>query len=102
MNAPHQHRPASALTTVAARIVAQWTLLAGIFGIFVALVLFGQIGIVAALVGFLLVLGGVAVLPARTATVAQTVQLPLPLIPAAQADDDAVFAFADALPDPCL
>lgn len=98
MNAPHQHRPVSALTTVAARIMAQGALLAGIFGIFVALVVFGQIGVVAAIISVLLVVAGVAALPASAITVTQTLELPL----VAPAVDDGVFAFADALADPCI
>ena len=99
MNAPHRHRPAPGLTTVAARLVAQGALLAGMFAIFAALVLFGQLGVVAAIVSFLVVVAGVAMLPSNTVTVTQTIELPR--LPVAQGDD-AVFAFADALADPCL
>jgi two-component system phosphate regulon sensor histidine kinase PhoR len=89
----------SPLTLAWARIVAQGSLLAGIFGIFAALVLFGEIGAVAAIVSFLVVLAGVAVLPGSTITVSNAVELPRG---AESSGDDAVFAFADALADPCL
>ena len=92
-------QPDSRLTIMLARIVAQASLLAGIFGIFVALVLFGEIGVVAALVSFLVVVAGVAALPGSTITVTQMVELPRQ---AAAQGGDAVFAFADALADPCL
>src|SRR5690606_23419169 len=63
------------------------------------LVLFGELGPVAALVGFLVIMAGVAILPGNTITVARAVDLPRPVL---DDDDNAVFAFADALADPCL
>ncbi|WP_332698732.1 sensor histidine kinase [Devosia sp.] len=99
MDEPQFHEPMSPLTVARARVVAQGGLLAGILGVFAALVLFGEIGIVAALVSFLVVVAGVAMLPAGRITVTRTIELPRPEI---VADTGAVFAFADALADPCL
>ena len=92
-------RPISPLTVALARLAAQGGLLAGILAVFIGLVLFGEVGIVAALLGYLAILAGVLVLPGNTVTVTQMVEAPRP---AAAAADDAVFAFADALADPCL
>jgi two-component system phosphate regulon sensor histidine kinase PhoR len=89
----------SPLTVAWARIIAQGSLLAGIFGIFAALVLFGEIGAVAAIVSFLVVLAAVAVLPGSTITVTNALEPPRAT---ESSGDDAVFAFADALADPCL
>ena len=91
-------RPISPLTVALARLAAQGGLLAGILAVFIGLVLFGEVGIVAALLGYLAILAGVLVLPGNTVTVTQMVEAPRP----AAAADDAVFAFADALADPCL
>lgn len=99
MDEPQFHEPMSPLTVARARVVAQGGLLAGIAGVFAALVLFGEIGIVAALVSLAVVVAGVAMLPAGRITVTRTVELPQPQV---SADPDAVFAFADALADPCL
>jgi two-component system phosphate regulon sensor histidine kinase PhoR len=79
------------------RIAAQASLLAGVFGVFAGLVLFGEIGIVAALISFLVIVAAVAILPGGTVTVA-----PIEAPTHADRGDDAVFAFADALADPCL
>ncbi|WP_240232159.1 ATP-binding protein [Devosia lacusdianchii] len=86
------------LNVVLSRLVAQASLLAGIAGVFGGLVLFGDLGIVAAIVGFLAVVAGVAVLPTGVVTVTQTVETPRLVIAA----DTSVNTFADALTDPCL
>ncbi|MCR6670326.1 cell wall metabolism sensor histidine kinase WalK [Devosia ginsengisoli] len=99
MDEPQDSLPASRLAIALARITAQAGLLAGIFGVFAALVLFGELAPVAALVGFLVIMAGVAILPGNTITVTRTADLPRPVL---DDDDDAVFAFADALADPCL
>ncbi|WP_316358544.1 sensor histidine kinase [Devosia sp.] len=91
-------RPISPLTVALARLAAQGGLLAGILAVFIGLALFGEVGIVAALLGYLAILAAVLVLPGNTVTVTQMVETPRP----AAAADDAVFAFADALADPCL
>ncbi|QDZ13038.1 ATP-binding protein [Devosia ginsengisoli] len=99
MDEPQDSLPVSRLAIALARITAQAGLLAGIFGVFAVLVLFGELGPVAALVGFLVILAGFAILPGNTITVTRTAELPRPVL---DDDDDAVFAFADALADPCL
>jgi two-component system phosphate regulon sensor histidine kinase PhoR len=99
MDEPQPSLPASRWAIALARITAQSALLAGIFGVFAGLVLFGEIDIVAACVGFLVITAGVAVLPGKTITITRTAEAPAR---AAATDNDAVFAFADALADPCL
>jgi len=99
MDEPQLQPSASRLNIALGRVVAQTALLAGVFGLFVGLALFGEISVAAAAISFLLVVAGIAVLPSSTTTVTQTVQLS-----GQTADDDrqSVFAFADALADPCL
>jgi two-component system phosphate regulon sensor histidine kinase PhoR len=99
MDEPQFHEPMSPLTVARARVVAHAGLLAGIFGVFAALALFGEIGIVAALVSFLVVVAGVAMLPSGRTVVTRIVEPPRP---ETVSDPGAVFAFADALADPCL
>jgi two-component system phosphate regulon sensor histidine kinase PhoR len=99
MDEPQSHQPSSRLTTVLSRIVAQAGLLAGIAGVFAGLVIFGNLEIIAALIGFVAVLAGVAVLPAGVVTVTQTVEAPPRPVVVSGAS---VFVFADALSDPCL
>lgn len=91
-------RPPLRMTIIWARIVAQAGLLAAIFGVFAGLVLFGAIGIMAAMVAFLVIMAGVLLQPSGTATVTQTREEPPP--PAE--GEEAVAAFAEALADPCL
>lgn len=98
MDEPQAGLPASRLTLLLARITAQASLLAGIFGVFAALVLFGEIGMAAALVSFLVVAAGVALLPTGTITITRTLEAPY----IQPTSDDGVSAFADALADPCL
>lgn len=83
-------------TVAVARIVAQAGLLAGIFGVLGALVLFGELSLVAAIVSFLVVLAGVAILPAPSITLTRTVEVPRPQL---VSDDRTVFAVVDALAD---
>ena len=99
MDEPQASLPVSRVMLVWARVLAQGSLLAGIFGIFAALVLFGELGPVAALVSFLVVVAAVALLPASTITI--TAPLEASGAPA-RSDEDGVAAFADALADPCL
>nr|WP_314262247.1 ATP-binding protein [uncultured Devosia sp.] len=99
MDEPHFSQSASPVSVAVARLVAQAGLLAGIFGVFVALVLIGEIGAIAALVSFLVVLAGVAILPLPQLTVTRTVEV---IKPQPVSDDEAVFAVADALADPCM
>lgn len=99
MDEPQAGLPASRLTLLLARITAQASLLAGVFGLFAVLVLFGEIGLAAALVSFLVIVAGVALLPTGTITITRTLEAPR-ILPTAGEDD--VSAFADALADPCL
>lgn len=88
------------MASVAARLLAQASLLAGIFGVFVALVLFGDMRPDAAILGFVVIVLAVAMLPTGVITVTETVQAPVELIPVLPRNSH--FAFADALVDPCL
>ena len=99
MDEPQESLPVSRWSLALARVVAQGSLLAGIFGVLVALVLFGELSLVAALVSFLVIMAGAAMLPGGTITVAPTADLARPT---GAEGGDAVFAFADALADPCL
>lgn len=87
-------RPAPALT----RLVAQASLLAGVAGVFIGLVLFGDLALVPAVLGFLAVSAAVALLPVGVVTITETIVSPAAVL----ADDVPVFAFADALTDPCV
>ena len=99
MDEPQPSLPASRLTIALARITALGGLLTGIFGVLAGLVLLGEIGVVAALVAFLVITAGVAVLPGGTVTVTRAAEAPR----GRSADaDEAVWAFADALADPCF
>lgn len=103
MDEPHTSPPLSRMTVMLARLASQFALLAGIFGLFVGLVLFGHISVLAAVISFLMVLGGAALLPSSAVTVDQAPVQPLVnALPVRPSDDPAVFAFADALSDPCL
>ncbi|MET3926836.1 ATP-binding protein [Devosia sp. 2618] len=99
MDEPDISRSAPSRSIGIARIVAQSGVLAGIGGVLLALVIFGELNIVAALISLLVMVVGVAILPTRAVTVAQTVDVPGLL---ADDGDETVFAFADALVDPCL
>ncbi|KKC35395.1 hypothetical protein WH87_16655 [Devosia epidermidihirudinis] len=83
------------------RIVAQASLLAGVAGVFIALTLFGDLAIVPAILGFLAIVAAVAVIPLGVVTVTQTVPEAAPALPSVS-EDIPVFAFADALTDPCM
>ena len=99
MDEPQESLPASRWSLALARVVAQGSLLAGIFGVLAALVLFGELSPVAALVSFLVIMAGAAILPAGTITVTRATD---PTRSLGIEDDAAVFAFADALADPCF
>jgi two-component system phosphate regulon sensor histidine kinase PhoR len=98
MDEPQSRQPSSVLVTALSRIVAQAGLLAGIAGVFVGLVIFGDLHVVGALLGFAAVVAAVAVLPAGVVTVTQTVEAPRPVV----LGGNSVFVFADALSDPCM
>ncbi len=93
--------PASALTQILARLGAQSSLLAGIFGVFVALVLFGWLPVLPAIIAFLAIVAAMALLPVGVVTLTKTV--PAPAMPLLVADEQIpITAFADALTDPCF
>ncbi|MHA6692416.1 sensor histidine kinase [Devosia sp. A449] len=91
--------PVSRLTVMLARLTAHAPLLAGIGVVLLGLVLFAQLGVGAALLGFVVIIAGAALLAPATITVTPALELGRPVEASA---DDAVFAFADALADPCL
>jgi two-component system phosphate regulon sensor histidine kinase PhoR len=98
MDQPNSQQPLSLLHVALTRIVAQASLLTGIFGVFVALVLLKDLSPVGGVLGFLGVVAAIAVLPINVVTVTQTVEVPRPTpVPA-----PSVNIFADALTDPCL
>ena len=99
MDEPQFQQPVSRLTVAVARLVAQAGLLAGLFGVFAALLLFGELSLVAAIVSFLVVVAGVAIFPAPSIAITRTVEV---VQPQTVNDNSAVFAVADALADPCL
>lgn len=93
--------PASALTQILARLGAQSSLLAGIFGVFVALVLFGWLPLLPAIIAFLAIAAAMALLPVGVVTLTKTV--PAPAMPLLVANEQIpITAFADALTDPCF
>ena len=99
MDEPQTRQSLPRSSALLARVVAQAGLLAGVGGVFLALVLFGRLGIDAAIVSFLIVLAGAAVLPGNVQTITRTLEVPVPALPAPQTP---VHVFADALTDPCL
>jgi two-component system phosphate regulon sensor histidine kinase PhoR len=98
MDQPNTEASASHLQSAKVRLVAQGSLLAAVFGVFGALVLFGHLSPVGGVIGFLAVVAVVAMLPARMVTVTQTVEAPR----ATPAAVPSVGIFTDALVDPCL
>jgi two-component system phosphate regulon sensor histidine kinase PhoR len=99
MDEPQRHRSISSLIIARERLVARSGLLLAILGVFASLVLLGEIGIVPAVAGFVVLAASIAMLPSAHTTIAPAVDGP-PI--AAVADDSGIFAFADALADPCL
>jgi two-component system phosphate regulon sensor histidine kinase PhoR len=98
MDQPNSDQPMSRLNVALSRIVGQASLLTGVFGVFAALVLFGDLSPIGGVLGFLAVVAAIAVLPMSVVTVTKTVEVqrPLPAPPAS------MNIFADALVDPCL
>tara|TARA_R110002020_G_scaffold12525_1_gene45870 strand:- start:770 stop:2059 length:1290 start_codon:yes stop_codon:yes gene_type:complete len=84
-----------------ARLRAQWGLLAGCAGVFVGLLLFAGLSPAGALVGFLAMLTGIALLPATPAIDKVEAEPAPPQLPLAL-QGNPVSVFADALIDPCL
>jgi two-component system phosphate regulon sensor histidine kinase PhoR len=94
-------RPAAPpLRGSAERLVAQAPLLLGIAGIFLALVLWGELQPGGAVLGFLVTVAAAAFLPTRTVVVTQAVSEPP--VPAPRPAPSTTFAFAEALTDPCI
>jgi len=99
MDEPYSEPERASWRTVLARLVARAGWLLGIFVILLALMLVGELRPAGALVGFLLALAGLALVPAEPAR--RLVAEPAPFPPSLN-EEEAIFAFADALADPCL
>ncbi|MBU1307088.1 MAG: hypothetical protein KKF33_16410 [Alphaproteobacteria bacterium] len=88
------------------RIVSQAGLLAGIAAVFLLLLLFGDLNLVAAIVGFLAVLAAVVLLPTPVSVLDKTAPVPHSDTPAVIVQPAVLgvstLAFADALIDPCM
>jgi len=100
MDQSQTNAPVSRLALGLSRLGAQTGLLAGIAGILVALTIFGGLSILGAVIGFVAIAIGTALLPASVTAPdeAATVQaLPPEIVPVST-----VSVFADALIDPCL
>jgi two-component system phosphate regulon sensor histidine kinase PhoR len=85
-----------------ARIVSYAGLLLGLAGLFVALVLFGNLRPDLAALGYLFVLGFVALLPMPVRTVTRIVETPVVQLPPEDDSGSVMAAFAEALGEPCL
>ncbi|WP_323013726.1 sensor histidine kinase [Devosia sp.] len=99
MDEPYSEPDRASWRSALARLVARAGWLAGIFVVFLALVLVGELKPGGALAGFVLALLGLALLPVgsmRGRRIEAAPSLPAP------DEEAAVFAFADALADPCL
>ncbi|MBS3849987.1 GHKL domain-containing protein [Devosia sp. BSSL-BM10] len=100
MDQIHIHQPASRFETALARLFEQAGPLAAIAGVFVTLTIFGGLGLVGGLVGFVAVSAAVLLLPPRADAPlpVQTVSTVQPVVvPGSTAS-----VFADALIDPCM
>jgi len=98
MDEPHFHQPVSPLAIARDRLVAQAGLLLVALGVFAALLLLGAIDIVPAIAGFVALAVAIAMLPSDHVTITR---VEVPRVEAVN-DDGGIFAFADALADPCL
>src|SRR5690554_1612748 len=98
MDEPQLREAISPLTIARERLAAQAGLLLAAVGVFAALLLLGEIGIVPTIAGFIVLAIGVAMLPSGHVTITRVE----PSRAAAANDDGGIFAFADALADPCL
>jgi len=85
------------------RLAGQAALLIGLMGLVLAFVLFGGLRADIAVIGYLFVVGFVALLPQPVVTVTRTVEVPAPAqaLPA-EGMEVAMPAFAEALDEPCL
>lgn len=84
------------------RLSSQLGLLAGLFGLFAAFVLFGSLRPDLAVLGFVLVLGLVLVLPQPARTITRVVELDRAEIGPSRLDQATLVSMAEALGDPCL
>jgi two-component system phosphate regulon sensor histidine kinase PhoR len=84
-----------------ARLVGQAPLLLGLAGLVACFVVFGGLRPDLALIGFLVLAGFVAMLPQPIVTITHTVEVPARAI-AADADQDRMLAFVEALGDPAM
>lgn len=97
MDDSHSSQPLPVVQTVLTRLIGNGTLLAGLCGVLVGFVLFGDLRVDIAGIGLVVIVGFIAMLPLPVVTVRQTIELPAP----AQADDG-IEAFVEALGDPAL
>lgn len=85
-----------------ARVTHYAGLLLGLAGLFVALVLFGNLRADLAALGYVFVLGFVAFLPLPVREITRVVEAPVPLIEPEDRGEKFMAAFAEALGEPCL
>jgi two-component system, OmpR family, phosphate regulon sensor histidine kinase PhoR len=102
MDEPSSQASASPTGLVWSRLVSQAGLLAGIAGVFLALVAFGKLDVDAAIVSFLVIVAGAAILPLSVASVGPTADAVPNTLLKPLVDTTDPFPFADALVDPCL
>jgi len=88
--------------TMLARLAGQAPLLLGLGGLVLAFVLLGGLRADLALIGYLVLVGFLAVLPQPVVTVTHTVEVPAPLPEPGDAEADLLPAFVEALGDPGL
>lgn len=98
MDEPSSSQPSHRLSTLAARIVAQAGLVAGLGGIFFALALFGDLSVGGAIVGFIASAAAIAVIPSGIVTITRTIERQREQPP----QQPAITDFADALTEPCM
>lgn len=87
---------------IRARLLNYAGLLLGLAGLFVALVLFGNLRPDFAALGYLVALAFVAFLPMPVRTVTQIVETSVAPVPSQGPDQDVMAAFAEALGEACL
>ena len=92
------HSPA----TLLARLSGQMPLLAGLGGLILLFVALGGLRVDLAILGYLVLVGLVAMLPQPVVTVTHTVQVQAPAPNRHEAEEDMLPAFVEALGDPGL
>jgi two-component system phosphate regulon sensor histidine kinase PhoR len=88
--------------TMLARLSGQVPLLAGLGGLILLFVILGGLRADLAILGYLVLLGLVAMLPQPVVTVTHTVQVPAPVRSRHEVEEDMLPAFVEALGDPSL